>query len=198
LTQSETYFRFAIRTVFILIWFRNPQSAIRNSHGVNMFEQPVGKVEKDRSRLIMLLSGGAVVLVVALVILFSSVASQDAKVEMARPGSQEFDDYSRFVSVTIKSKVTGERLGVKYARIACTVRNDGDRVLTGIQVRGMMMGFNSEVLKERVVSPVPNRREGRDTLEPHQSFDMDLNVEPIPDPTQIMDMIVEIYALKVR
>jgi hypothetical protein len=163
-----------------------------------MFEQPVGKVEKDRSRLIMLLSGGAVVLVVALVILFSSVVSQDAKVEMARPGSQEFDDYSRFVSVTIKSKYTGERAGARYARIECTVRNDGERVLTGLQIRGMMVGFSNQVLKERVVSSVPNKREGRETLEPHQSFDVDLNVEPIPDPTEIMDMQVEIYALKVR
>jgi hypothetical protein len=163
-----------------------------------MFEQPVGKVEKDRSRSIMLLSGAAVLLVVGLVILFSSIVSQDVKVEMARPGSQEFDDYSRFVSIAIKSKYTGERLGVKYARIVCTVRNDGDRVITGLQVRGMMVGFNNEVLKDKVMSPIPNRRERRETLDPHQSFEIDMNVEPIPDPSQIMDMLVEIDALKVR
>jgi hypothetical protein len=161
-----------------------------------MFEQPVGKVEKDRSRLIMLLSGTAVLLVIGLIILVSSYVSQDVKVEMSRPGSPEFDSYSSFVTVAIKSKYTGVTFsGVKYARIECTVRNDGDRVLNGLQIRGVIVGFNNEALKDKVISPIPRQRE---TLDPQQSLDLDLNVEPVPDPSQIMDMLVEVYALKVK
>ena len=35
-------------------------------------------------------------------------------------------------------------------------------------------------------------------MNPHQSMDVDLNIEPIPDPSGIMDMAVEIHALKVK
>lgn len=59
----------------------------------------------------------------------------------------------------------------------------------------MIVGFNNEVLNEKVISPVPRLR---DTLDPHQSLEIDLNVEPIPDRSQIMDMLVEIYALQVK
>ena len=160
-----------------------------------MFEQQVGKVEKDRSRSIMLVSGAAVLLVIGLIILVSSYVGRDVKVEMARPGSPEFDSYSGFVSVTIKDKRFGERLGINYGRILCTVRNDGERVLTGIQLRGTIIGFESEVLKDKIISPVPRQR---DTLEPHESLEIDLNVEPIPDRSMIMDMLVELYALQVK
>jgi hypothetical protein len=149
-----------------------------------MFEQPAGRVEKDRSRLIMLSTGGTVLLIIGVIVLFSSYCSREVKVEMAQAGSQEFDSYSPFVSITINDKRTGERLGVKYGRLLCTARNDGDRVLVGLQVRVVVLGFSNEVLQEKISSPIPKAKEA---LNPHQSMDVDLNIEPIPDPSQIMD-----------
>jgi hypothetical protein len=160
-----------------------------------MFEQPAGRVEKDRSRLIMLSTGGTVLLTIGVIVLFSSYCSREVAVEMARAGSQEFDSYSAFVSIAINDKRTGERLGVKYGRLLCTARNDGDRVLVGLQVRVVVLGFNNEVLQEKVSAPIPKAKEA---LNPHQSMDVDLNIEPIPDPSQIMDMAVEIYGLKLK
>jgi hypothetical protein len=160
-----------------------------------MFEQPAGRVEKDRSRLIMLSSGATVLLIIGLIVLFSSYCSREVAVEMAHPGSPEFDSYAPFVSIAINEKFTGERLRVKYARLRCTVRNDGDQVLVGLQVRTVVLGFNNEVLLEKVTSPIPNQKE---VLNPHKSLDVDLNIEPIPDPSQIMDMAVEIHALKLK
>jgi len=97
------------------------------------------------------------------------------------------------VNITINDKRTGERLNVRYGRLLCTIRNDGDQVLVGLQVRSVVLGFSNEVLVERITSPIPRQR---DVLNPHQSMDIDLNMEPIPE--LIMDMKVEIYALKVK
>ena len=160
-----------------------------------MFEQPAGRVEKDRSRRIMLSTGATVLVVIGVIVLFSSYCSREAAVEMAHAGSPEFDSYSPFVSIAINEKLTGERLRVKYGRLLCTVRNDGDQVLVGLQVRAVVLGFGNEVLVERVSSHIPKPRE---VLNPHQSMDVDLNIEPIPDPSQIMDMAVEIHALKLK
>ena len=160
-----------------------------------MFEQPAGRIEKDRSRLIMLSSGAMVLLIIGVIVLSSSYCGREAAVEMMRAGSGEFDSYSPFVSITINDKRTGERLGVRYGRLLCTVRNDGDKVLAGLQLRAVVLGFSKEILMEKVTSPIPKQK---DVLDPHQSMDLDLNVEPIPDPSQIMDMAVELHALKVR
>jgi len=158
-----------------------------------MFEQPAGRVEKDRSRLIMLSSGAMVLLIIGVIILSTSYCSRDATVEMARAGSPEFDSYAPSVNITINDKRTGERLNVRYGRLLCTIRNDGDQVLVGLQVRSVVLGFSNEVLVERITSPIPRQR---DVLNPHQSMDIDLNMEPIPE--LIMDMKVEIHALKVK
>ena len=158
-----------------------------------MLEQPLGKTEKDRSRLIMLSGGAAVVLVIGLIILVSSYCGRAPKVGMARPGSPEFDSYSSFVSLAITEMKTGERVTGKYGRIRGSARNDGDQVLTGLQVRGIVLGFDNDVLKEKVMTLVPTLSE---TLEPHESMKIDLYIDPIPD--QIMDMRLEIYALKVK
>ena len=160
-----------------------------------MFEQPAGRVEKDRSRVIMLSTGATVLLIIGVIVLFSSYCTREPAVEMSRAGSPEFDSYSPFVSIAINDKRTGERLGVKYGRLLCSVRNDGDQVLVGLQIRAVVIGFNNEVLMEKVSTHIPKPKE---SLNPHQSMDVDLNFEPIPDPSQIMDMAVEIAALKLK
>jgi hypothetical protein len=161
-----------------------------------MFEQPVGRVEKDRSRLIILSSGTAVLVVIVLIVLVSSYCGGETKVDVVRRGSAEFDSYASTVSVVINDKRTGVTgLGNRYARILCTVQNNGDRVLTALELRGVVAGFSNEVLKDKVISLVPR---SRDTLEPNQSIDVDLNIEPIPDPSEIMDMFVEVHGLKVQ
>ena len=161
-----------------------------------MFEQPAGRVEKDRSRLMMLSSGATVLLIICvIVVLSSSYCSREVAVQMALAGSPEFDSYSPFVSIAINDKRNGERLNVRYARLLCTIRNDGDQVLVGLQVRSVLLGFGNEALLERITSPIPRQK---DVLNPHQSMDIDLNMEPIPDPSLIKDMTVEIHALKVK
>ena len=108
-----------------------------------MFEQPAGKVEKDRSRTIMMLSGVAVLAVVALVVLVSSVSKKPAPLEFARRGSSEFDSYIGSVKVSSIEKRKGERLNVFYGRFLLTLENAGSRTISGLQVRLAAIDMNS-------------------------------------------------------
>jgi hypothetical protein len=161
-----------------------------------MFEQPVGKVEKDRSRLIMALSGAAVVVVIALIILVGSRGSSEpAPVEMAHSGSPEFDSYSSFVQITNVAKSTAERLHNKVGIIRCRVMNTGEKTLVGLQLRGIAVGFDNQVLKETVITPIPRVK---DSLGPNQFIPIELFFEPLPSPDQVMEMTIELYGLKIK
>jgi len=160
-----------------------------------MFEQPAGKVEKDRSRVVMLLSGVAVLAVIVLVILVTSFSRKQAPLEFARPGAQEFDSYAQNVKLTNIEKRKGERLNVYYGRFLLTLENAGDKTLTGLQLRLAAIDMNKAVVKEKIATVIPGMREG---LGPGQSARLDLSFEPIPNPDELQDMTVEVYALKTQ
>jgi hypothetical protein len=59
-----------------------------------MFEQPVVKSEKDRSQTIMILSGLAVLAVIVLIIVVTSLGRRPAQTDLSFVGSPEFDGYA--------------------------------------------------------------------------------------------------------
>jgi hypothetical protein len=161
-----------------------------------MFEEPVGKVEKDRSHLIIGASGVAVVLVIALIVAVSSISTrQSAKIEMHGAGSTEFNEYGQLITISDMQQFEGERLNNRYARIRCKLKNEGEKTLSGVQLRIAAIGFNNETLKEKYVTPVPTTNE---TLNPGQSMSLELFMEPIPDPAEIMQITVEVTGLKFK
>ncbi|MFY9557819.1 MAG: hypothetical protein WAV20_21585 [Blastocatellia bacterium] len=160
-----------------------------------MFEQPVIKSEKDRSQTIMILSGVAVLAVIALIIIVTSVGRQPAQTELAHAGSPEFDAYAPNLRIGNLDKRSGERLNIRYARILCTVHNAGDQVLVGLQLRAAVIGTGGQLLKEKIFTTVPNNK---DTLGPNQSMNIDVSLERVPDPSEIMDMTVELHGLKLK
>jgi hypothetical protein len=89
----------------------------------------------------------------------------------------------------------GERLGGRYGRIIGSVQNVGDKPLAGVELRAAAVGLNEEMYKEKITSPVPTRQE---VLLPQQSIEIDIYLEPIPDPAQLRDMIVQVYGLKLK
>lgn len=161
-----------------------------------MFEQPVGKVEKDRSRLIIVVSGIAVVLVIGLIVAVSSLSSrQSTKIEMSAMGSPEFDSYAQYVTLSDMVHYEGERLNNRYARITCKLNNTGDKTLTGVQLRIAAIGLAGDVLKEKYVTPIPTNN---DRLNPNQTMHLELFMEPIPDPAEIMKFTVDVSGLKFK
>ena len=172
-----------------------------------MFEQPAGKEEKDRSRAIMVLSGVAVIVVVALIVLVTKSVKTSAPIAMEHAGSPEFDDYSRSLTIENIQKTTGERLNTRFGRIRCSVINAGDRIIVGLQIRAYVVEFNNEALKEKVsrekvvkekfLNVVPDIR---DTLPPDRKLDLDIYLEPIPDleTLQYPEMRVEVVGIKLK
>ena len=163
-----------------------------------MFEQPRDNVEKDRSRLVVIMSGVAVGAVIVLIVLVSSFCKSGGRFEMAGPESDEFKSYVGNIKIDIVDKREGERdLGkvVKYARLVCNVTNTGDKRLVGLQLKGMALGFNNEVLRDKVTTYIPGpHRE----LDPGETIRVELTMEPIPDPSTIMDFKVEVAGLKIE
>src|SRR5690242_16337917 len=113
-----------------------------------MFEEPAADPKKDRSRLVIVLSTIAVLVVIALIIVVGSRSSRQraSGIEMSRPGSPDFDSYSQFVQITdvvkeTSSTLLGRRLGILRAN----VRNTGDKALTGLRIRAAAVGFGNEV-----------------------------------------------------
>lgn len=160
-----------------------------------MFEPPAVKSEKDRSQTIMILSGVAVMVVIVLIIVVSSLGRRPSHTDFAFPGSTEFDVYAANVKIDNIEKKTGERLNNRYARIQCTLENAGDQVLAGAQLKASIIGTGGQLIREKIFTPIPKVR---DTLGPNQTMNIDVSVEPIPDPSEIMDMTIELVGLKVK
>jgi len=185
-----------------------------------MFEQPAGKVEKDRSRSIMILSGIAVLAVIVLVIVVTRLKPA-ARVEMDRvspvsqayPASElesekmpcppqdvpntEAQAYVPHILITDIDKRKGEypNLSSKYMRILCNVKNAGDRTLVGLQMRMVLFDFQCGTLREKIISVIPGKKA---TLAPGESVPLDALIDRAPDPTEIMTMRIEPYALKLN
>jgi hypothetical protein len=160
-----------------------------------MFEQPAVKSEKDRSRTIMILSGLAILAVIALIIMVTSFARKPPQTKFALAGSPEFDAYATNVLITDVDKKTGERIIGRYVVIRCTVQNTGDKVLSGLQLKATVIGTGGQLIREKIITPVPNNR---DTLGPNQTMKIDVSLERVPEPWEIRDMTIELSGLKVK
>lgn len=160
-----------------------------------MFEQPALKSEKDRSRTIMILSGLAVLGVIALIIIVTSFARRPSQTEFALAGSPEFDAYATNVLISDVDKKVGERIIGRYVVIRCTVQNTGDKVLSGLQLKATVIGTGGQLIREKIVTPIPN---SRDELGPNQAMKIDVSLERVPEPWEIRDMTIELYGLKVN
>ena len=160
-----------------------------------MFEQPAKEPEKDRSRTIMILCGLAILAVIALIIMVTSFARKPSQTEFALAGSPEFDAYATNVLISDVDKKTGERIIGRYVVIRCTVQNTGDKVLSGLQLKATVIGTGGQLIREKIVTPVPN---SRDELGPNQAMKIDVSLERVPEPWEIRDMTIELYGLKVN
>jgi hypothetical protein len=160
-----------------------------------MFEQPAVKSEKDRSRTIMILCGLAILAVIALIIMVTSFARKPSQTEFALAGSPEFDAYATNVLISDVEKKHGERIIGRYVVIRCTVQNTGDRVLSGLQLKATVIGTGGQLIREKIVTPVPN---SRDELGPNQAMKIDVSLERVPEAWEIRDLTIELYGLKVN
>lgn len=183
-----------------------------------MFEQPTGKTERDRSRSIMILSGIAVMAVIVLIVVVTRLKpSAKVEMELVSPVSQAYPESEPdfkdmpcppqnvaqteaqgYVANIIFSDInarSGEypTLNSKYMRMLCKVTNAGDRTITGLQVRMVLLGFKCETLKDKIISVVPEKKSA---LGPGESLNIDVSIDRTPHHSEIMHVRIEPYALK--
>jgi hypothetical protein len=163
----------------------------------SIFTPTEDTAERDHSRVIMALSGIAALVVIAAIIVVSSRSSaHSSDLQMAEAGSAEFDSYAPFVTITNLEKATSSTLiGRKLGMLKAVVTNTGDRTITGLQIKGLAVGFGGETLAQRIATPIPRVL---DPLGPGQSANISIQIDPIPDPSEIMDMTIQVYALKLK
>src|SRR5436853_1887281 len=162
-----------------------------------MFEQPEEKANKDHSRLIMTVSGFLLVVFVALTIIVGTRASKHPAppLEMARPGSAEFDSYKQSIKMDEIKKATAKNMFGNIGMLSAHVQNAGDSLITGLQLRAVALGFNNEILKEKTITPIPKSRE---SLGPHETMFIEIQLEKIPEPGDIMEMTIELVGFKLK
>ena len=164
----------------------------------HMFDQSETTEGKDRSRLIIAVSGIAVLLVVALIIIVASrpPAQSPAEQEWPGPGSAEFDSYSPNIVIGKPDKSTSTTLiGRRLAIIRADVTNQGDKTVIGLKVKASAVGFGGETLASRIATPVPRQKE---TLGPGETTKIEIQLDPIPPPGQIQDFTLQVTALRLK
>ena len=160
-----------------------------------MFEQPATQSEKDRSRTIMILSGLAILAVLALIIVVTSLARKPTPTEFAYAGSPEFDSYTGNLVINNVEKFHGERITGKYVRIQGKVENTGDRTVIALQLKAAVIGTGGQLIREKIITAVPNTR---DELNPGEAMRTEVSLEGVPESWEIRDVTIEIHALKVK
>ena len=143
----------------------------------------------------MILSGLAILAVIALIIVVTSLARRPTHTEFSYAGSQEFDDYAARLAINNVEKFHGERITGRYVRIQCKMENTGDRTVTALQLNASVIGTGGQLIREKIVTPVPN---ARDELNPGQAMKVEVSLEGVPEPWEIRDVTIELNALKVK
>ncbi|HWN98182.1 MAG TPA: hypothetical protein VNS63_02825 [Blastocatellia bacterium] len=185
-----------------------------------MFEQPTGKIERDRSRSIMILSGIAVAAVIVLIVAVTRLRPA-AKVEMepvspvSRAYPESDPDYKEmtcppqnvtqteaqeYVPNILFRDIDARRgeyptLNSKYVRILCSIKNAGERTITGLQVRMALFGYKCETLKEKTVGVIPDKKAA---LGPGESVNIEVSIDRTPSFSEIMHARIEPCALKLN
>ncbi|HUK90954.1 MAG TPA: hypothetical protein VLZ81_11180 [Blastocatellia bacterium] len=163
----------------------------------SIFQPAENKAERDHSRVIMVLSGIAALIVVgAIVVVGSRSSKRPAESQMAQAGSAEFDSYAPSVAMGAVEKATSTTLiGRKLGILRAVVTNNGDKKITGLQIKALAVGYGGETLAQRIATPIPK---SRGPLGPGESAEITVYLDPIPDPSEIMDMTLQVFALKVQ
>jgi hypothetical protein len=163
----------------------------------HMFDQSETTEGKDKSRVVMALSGLAVLLVAALIIIVASrPPAQMTEQEWPGPGSPEFDSYAPNIVISGIDRITNSTLlGRSQALIKFTLENKGDKVVKGLRIKASATGFGGETLAFRNATPVPRQKE---TLGPGETARVEIQIDPIPDPAKIQDITLQVTGLLLK
>ncbi len=162
-----------------------------------MFENKAQKeLEKTRSRAIFWIGGIAALALIALVALLarSRPESQVEVTGLLRAGTTEFESYKDKVEIQmIETVVHPNMVGMAQHEVRGRVQNNGDHVLTAIEIYGKMIDLEDKVVAEGTSYPIPRARQ--DPLKPGESLKFSVKIDR---PSNVTEEAVKDHAIELR
>ena len=166
-----------------------------------MFEQSDESVDRVRSRIIMVLAGVAVAVLLGALLLFGRF--QDTPPEAPPPppqlenalraGDPEFEKYTKQVVLLNTEFFTqSNMLGQRQAVIRGQIANFTERTVTGVELRGTVVGENGVVMATTLALPVPRKF---DQIGPKGSVPFAVTVDGVPAKGTIEDITINLVGL---
>ncbi len=162
-------------------------------------------LEKDgRGKLIItVVAAVSVLLVGALIYIAKSPSgggSGRGQLEGAlRPGSPEFDKYKELVKLDAPEAVEGTRaIGDVVMELTTTVRNFTGKTITGLEIRGSVVDSQSNPVKERTVTVIPNVFAGITELDNNKTMPVKINIEGMSKEADRANIKMEVTAIRVK
>ena len=166
-----------------------------------MFQQQEDRVEKGRSRAIMVIAGIAMLVIFGGVIYFSS--SQSAPQQASTPlkglpnaahaGSPIFEKNIGLVNLVNKKFFQQANvLGQRQAIASGTIVNFTDKPVLGIELRGRVIGMDGKEMATVLAMPVPKMYE---KIAPKGSIPFTVTIDGVPKNGEIEDITIDVEGL---
>jgi hypothetical protein len=157
--------------------------------------------DPDRSRALLVVGAIATLVLAALITMLAMTkpASVKETESMLRAGSTEFETYKGKVTLDVDPNdkiVHPNMIGMWQLEVRATLRNNGDRALTGVEVLGKMVDMEDKVIAQDTSRPIPRVRQ--EPLKPGESMRISVKVDAPAKVTEgeVKDMYLELRGLR--
>lgn len=166
-----------------------------------MFQSTGEGGDKSRTRVIMAAAAVAVVLIFGAVLFWGSCspsARDQAPAPMGLPnakraGDPEFDKYKGLVSLVNRKFYTqANMLGQNQALATGDIMNFTDRTVTGVELRGNVLGKDGQVKATVLATPVPKIHP---QISPNKSVEYTVTIDGAPPTSEIDDITIDVEGL---
>jgi hypothetical protein len=103
--------------------------------------------------------------------------SQPSLPDASRAGSPEFEAYRQLIHIESEPEGSENLLGQVLVAVKGILRNRGDRTLTGVEVRAVVLDADGNQIGDRIATPVPRQRP---QLGPGESMLVQVRVDNVP------------------
>ena len=158
-----------------------------------MFNQSTEQVETGRSRVLLIVFGIVIAAVVGGVLLYSSLSPPSAESEtrevlpnVSRAGDPVFEEYKNLVQLQKKEYFTQPNmLGQITALGTGIILNLSDKTITGVELRGKVIGKDDKLLATTLAYPVPRRQP---SIPPRGQLKYTVSIRNVPNDIKVKDI----------
>ena len=164
-----------------------------------MFEKAEKTMEEKRSRAVLWVGTGVILLLTAIIVMMAKSRPQNAPAldNVVRAGAVDFDSYKEKIEIELTDKIVHPNMiGMAQYEVQARFTNRGDRTLTGIELVGKMIDLDDKLLKEGISLPIPRAR--TEPLKPGESMKVSVKIDAPAKVTEgmIKDLAVELRGLR--